>query len=324
MRAIICPEPGPISALELREVDDPKPRRGEVLIDVVAAGVNFPDVLIVQGLYQFKPSGAFTPGGEVAGVISALGEGVEGFAVGDRVAAVIPWGGFAEKVAAPVGALVRVPAGMDLETAAAFNLTYATALHALRDRARLQPGESVLVLGAAGGVGLASIDVAKAMGARVIAAASTPEKLATCTAAGADAVIDYTQEDLKKRAKALGKGGVDVVVDAVGGGFSEPALRATAWGGRFLVIGFAAGDIPKIPLNLPLLKGCAIVGVFWGSFVARQPADHARNQAQLAEWFEAGRLKPLVSSRHPLENAVDALMELAERRARGKVIVTMG
>lgn len=325
MRAIICPEPGPLSALELREVDDPTPGKGEVLIDVAAAGVNFPDVLIVQGLYQFKPPGAFSPGGEVAGVVSAIGEGVDGIAVGDRVAAVIPWGGFAEKVCAPVGALVPIPDGMDPETAAAFNLTYATALHALRDRAALQPGETVLVLGAAGGVGLASIDVAKAMGARVIAAASSPEKLAACTAAGADAVIDYHAEDLKTRAKALTGGkGADVVVDPVGGPYSEPALRATAWRGRFLVIGFAAGDIPKIPLNLTLLKGCAVVGVFWGSFVAREPAAHARNQAQLAAWFTAGELKPLISARYPLERAVEALEALAGRHARGKLVVTMG
>ncbi len=325
MRAIICPEPGPLSALELREVDDPTPGKGEVLIDVAAAGVNFPDVLIVQGLYQFKPPGAFSPGGEVAGVVSAIGEGVDGIAVGDRVAAVIPWGGFAEKVCAPVGALVPIPDGMDPETAAAFNLTYATALHALRDRAALQPGETVLVLGAAGGVGLASIDVAKAMGARVIAAASSPEKLAACTAAGADAVIDYRAEDLKTRAKALTGGkGADVIVDPVGGPYSEPALRATAWRGRFLVIGFAAGDIPKIPLNLTLLKGCAVVGVFWGSFVAREPAAHARNQAQLAAWFTAGELKPLISARYPLERAVEALEALAGRHARGKLVVTMG
>lgn len=324
MRAIICPKPGPIDALELREVDDPKPRRGEVLIDVAAAGVNFPDVLIVQGLYQFKPTGAFTPGGEVAGTVSAVGEGVEGVAVGDRVAAVVPWGGFAERIAAPAGGIIPVPDGMDLETAAGFNLTYATAIHALEDRGRLQPGETVLVLGAAGGVGLASIEVAKAMGARVIAAASTEEKRAACLAAGADDVIDYTTEDLKKRAKALSGGGVDVVVDPVGGEYSEPALRAMGWGGRFLVIGFAAGDIPKVSLNLPLLKGCAIVGVFWGSFIARQPDDHRRNQAQLAEWFTAGKLAPLVSARFPLERTVDALQTLAERRVRGKVVITMG
>lgn len=324
MRAIVCAEPGPITALELKEIDDPQPGRGQVVIDVAAAGVNFPDVLIVQGLYQFKPPGAFSPGGEVAGTVSAVGEGVTDVAVGDRVAAIIPWGGFAEKVAAPAAGLVAIPEGMELETAAGFNLTYATALHALQDRAQLQPGETVLVLGAAGGVGLATIDVAKAMGARVIAAASTADKLEACRAAGADEVIDYTTEDLKKRAKALTGGqGADVVVDPVGGAYSEPALRATAWNGRFLVIGFAAGEIPKVPLNLALLKGCAIVGVFWGSFVAREPDNHARNQARLAEWFAAGRLKPWVSGRYPLDRAVDALTELAERRVKGKLIITM-
>lgn len=325
MRAIICPKPGPLDALELRDVDDPTPGKGEVLVDVAAAGVNFPDVLIVQGLYQFKPPGAFTPGGEVAGTVAAVGDGVEGLAVGDRVAAVVPWGGFAEKLVAPATAVIPIPDGMDLETAAAFNLTYGTALHALKDRAHLQPGETVLVLGAAGGVGLASIDVAKAMGARVIAAASSPEKLAVCTAAGADAVIDYSSEDLKKRAKALtGGNGADVVVDPVGGAFSEPALRATAWRGRFLVIGFAAGDIPKVPLNLTLLKGCAVVGVFWGAFTAREPKANSANLAQLAEWFTAGRLKPVVSARYPLADAVAALEELAGRRAKGKVVITMG
>lgn len=324
MRALVCPQPGPLSVLELREVDDPKAARGHVVIDVHAAGVNFPDVLITQGLYQFKPPAPFTPGGEVAGTVVEVGEGVEGVAIGDRVCAIIPWGGFAEKVAAPAAGLIQIPEGMALETAAAFNLTYATSIHALRDRAQLQPGETVLVLGAAGGVGMASIDVAKAMGARVIAAASTDEKLAACTAAGADAVINYTTEDLKKRAKALTGGkGADVVVDPVGGAFSEAALRATAWRGRFLVIGFAAGDIPRIPLNLALLKGCAIVGVFWGSFIAREPALHARNQAQLAEWFASGQLKPLISGRYPLDRAVEALEELAGRRAQGKLVVTM-
>ncbi|NQW80062.1 MAG: NADPH:quinone oxidoreductase family protein [Polaromonas sp.] len=325
MKAVLCKAYGPPESLVIEEQPSPQPGPGQVRVGVHACGVNFPDTLIIQGNYQFKPALPFSPGGEVAGVVQALGEGVSGFAVGDRVIAATTWGGYAEEVLAEAGRLIPMPAAMDFRTAAAFTLTYGTSHHALKDRAQLQPGETLLVLGAAGGVGLAAVELGKAMGARVIAAASSAEKLALCTAHGADATINYATEDLRARIKALTDGrGIDVVYDPVGGDFSEPALRSMAWNGRFLVVGFAAGRIPSLPLNLPLLKGCAIVGVFWGAFTRHEPARHAANLQELLLWWSQGKLKPHVSAVYPLERAVDALNDLLQRRVQGKAVLVTG
>jgi NADPH2:quinone reductase len=325
MRAILCKEYGPPESLVLEEVPDPDAKPGQVVIDVEACSVNFPDVLIIQNLYQFKPPLPFSPGAEVAGTVSAVGDGVTGLAVGDRVFASTGWGGLAEKVAAPAPACIPIPDGITAPEASAFLYAYGTSQHALKDRGRLQPGETLLVLGAAGGVGLAAVELGVVMGATVIAAASTEEKLALCREYGAAMTINYAEEDLKTRIRELtGGAGADVVYDAVGGSYSEPALRSTAWNGRFLVVGFAAGDIPKIPLNLPLLKGCEVVGVFWGAFVGREPERHKANVAELIELWKGGQLHPHISSTYPLEQAGAAIRELADRKAKGKVVVTVG
>lgn len=325
MRAVLCKAYGPPESLVVEEQPTPQPGTGQVRVGVHACGVNFPDTLIIQGTYQFKPALPFSPGGEVAGVVQALGDGVTGYAVGDRVIAATTWGGYAEEVLAEAGRLIPMPAAMDFPTAAAFTLTYGTSHHALKDRAQLQPGETLLVLGAAGGVGLAAVELGKAMGARVIAAASSDEKLALCTAHGADATINYAREDLRARIKELTDGrGIDVVYDPVGGDLSEPALRSMAWNGRFLVVGFAAGRIPSLPLNLPLLKGCSIVGVFWGAFTRNEPARNAANLQELLLWWSEGRLKPHVSAVYPLERAVDALNDLVQRRVQGKAVLVTG
>jgi NADPH2:quinone reductase len=324
MRAIVCKEFGPPESLVLDEVDDPEPGAGQVVIDVHACAVNFPDVLIIQNLYQFKPPLPFSPGAEVAGVVRSVGDDVAGLAVGDRVFASTGWGGLAERVAVAAGACIAVPDGIDFAPASAFLYAYGTSHHALKDRGKLQAGETLLVLGAAGGVGLAAVELGAHMGAAVIAAASTDEKLALCREHGASMTINYVDEDLKSRVRELTGGrGVDVVYDAVGGPYSEPALRSTAWDGRFLVVGFAAGDIPRIPLNLPLLKQCAIVGVFWGAFVAREPEWHRRNIDELVHLWQQGALRPHVSSTYPLERAGEAIRELADRKAKGKVVVTV-
>ena len=322
MKAVLCKAYGPPESLVVEELPPLKAGLGEVVIDVRACGVNFPDVLIIQNKYQFQPPLPFAPGGEVAGVVKAVGEGVTGLRVGQRVIGSTGWGGFAEELALDATRVTPIPDAMDFETASAFLLTYGTSHHALKDRAQLQPGETLLVLGAAGGVGLAAVELGKVMGARVIAAASAPEKLAVCREHGADEVIDYAKEDLKERVKKLTAGaGADVVYDPVGGDFSEAALRATAWNGRFLVIGFAAGDIPKIPLNLVLLKGCAVVGVFWGAFTAREPARNRANIEELLAWFEAGKIRPHISATYPLEQAAVALNDMAARRVTGKVVL---
>jgi NADPH2:quinone reductase len=322
MRAVLCKAYGPPESLVVEELPSPTAGLGEVVLDVRACGVNFPDVLIIQNKYQFRPPLPFSPGGEVAGVIKDLGEGVKDLRVGQRVIGSTGWGGFAEELALDATRVTPIPDSMDFETASAFLLTYGTSHHALKDRAQLRAGETLLVLGAAGGVGLAAVEIGKVMGARVIAAASAPEKLAVCREHGADEVIDYAKEDLKERVKQLTAGeGADVVYDPVGGAFSEAALRATAWNGRFLVIGFAAGDIPKIPLNLVLLKGCAIVGVFWGAFTAREPARNRANIDELLTWFEAGKIKPHISATYPLERAAVALNDMAARRVTGKVVL---
>jgi NADPH2:quinone reductase len=322
MRAVLCKAFGPPESLVLEEVPDPTPGPGQVVVDVTCCSVNFPDVLIIQGLYQFKPTLPFSPGAEVAGVVSAVGDGVTTLAVGDRVLASTGWGGLAERVAVPALGAIPVPDGVDLAEASAFLYAYGTSHHALADRARLQPGESLLVLGAAGGVGLAAVELGALMGATVIAAASTDEKLDLCRKHGASMTINYSTEDLKTRVRELtGGAGADVVYDPVGGPYSEPALRSTAWEGRFLVVGFAAGEIPKLPINLALLKGCSIVGVFWGAFVGKEPQRHQQNVATLMGWWREGKLKPYVSSVYPLERSAEAIRELADRRAMGKVVV---
>jgi NADPH2:quinone reductase len=323
MRAVLCKQFGPPSSLVVEDVPSPVAGPGRLVVSVKACGVNFPDTLIIQGQYQFKPELPFSPGGEVAGIVKAVGEGVTRFKPGDRVIAATTWGGYAEEVVAEAARTLPMPDGMDFATAAAFTLTYGTSHHALKDRAVLQPGETLLVLGAAGGVGLAAVELGKAMGARVIAAASSPAKLAVCRDHGADELIDYAAEDLRERIKALTGGrGVDVVYDPVGGDYSEPALRGMAWRGRFLVVGFAAGRIPSLPLNLPLLKGCAVLGVFWGAFTRNEPERNAANLRELMQWIGDGRLRPHVSARYPLERAADALDDLVQRRVHGKVVLT--
>jgi len=322
MKAVLCKAYGPPEELVLEDVAPLTPAKGQVVLAVKACGVNFPDALIIQGKYQFKPEMPFSPGGEVAGVVKSLGEGVEGVRVGSRVISFTGWGGFAEEIASDASKLIPIPDGMDFSTASAFVMTYGTSYYALKNRAQLQPGETLLVLGAAGGVGLAALEIAKVMGARVIAAASTDEKLAVCKEHGADGVINYTAEDLKERLKALTKSnGVDVVYDPVGGNYSEVALRNMAWEGRYLVIGFAAGDIPRIPLNLPLLKGCSIVGVFWGTFAARNPKGNLQNLQELLAWFQAGKIKPLVSATYSLKDAAHALNDMMQRKVTGKVVL---
>ncbi|HEU5368229.1 MAG TPA: NADPH:quinone oxidoreductase family protein [Ktedonobacterales bacterium] len=321
---MLCKAYGPPESLVIEEVEPLKPGRGQAVISVKACGVNFPDTLIIQGLYQFKPPLPFSPGGEVAGIVKEVGAGVENVKPGDRVIAFTAFGGFAEEVVADAAALIPMPDAMNFETASAFVMTYGTDIHALKDRANLQPGETLLVLGAAGGIGLAAVELGKAMGAKVIAAASSEEKLAVCRQHGADDAINYSSEDLRERVKALTNGqGVDVVVDPVGGAYSEPALRGMAWNGRFLVIGFTAGEIPRIPLNLALLKGCSIVGVFWGSFAARDPQHNRENLRQLMQWLQEGKLRPRISARYPLERAADALNDIMQRKVTGKAVLVV-
>jgi NADPH2:quinone reductase len=324
MRAVLCKAYGPPESLVVEDVASPTPEPGELVVAVKAAGVNFPDVLIIQNKYQVKPPLPFSPGSELAGVVKQVGDGVTHVKAGDRVMAITGYGAFAEEVKTDARRVLPIPDGMDFVSAAAFGLTYATSDHALRDRAALKPGETVLVLGAAGGVGLAAIDIAKALGARVIACASSDDKLAVCRQHGADEAINYATEDLRDRIKALTDGrGADVVYDPVGGPYTEPALRSIAWRGRLLVVGFAAGEIPKIPLNLTLLKGCSIVGVYWGDFARREPERFADAMRQLGRWFAEGKLKPHVSQTFPLERAADALTLMANRQVKGKVVLTV-
>jgi NADPH2:quinone reductase len=323
MKAVVCRRFGGPDVLEIGEVAPPEIGPGRLLVEVKACSVNFPDLLMIQDLYQFKPKPPFVPGSEVAGVVREVGEGVDRFRPGDRVlGSSLFVGGLAEVAALAADTTVAIPDDVAYEDAAGLLYAYGTSHHALKDRAELKPGESLLVLGAAGAVGLAAVEIGKLMGARVIAAASTPEKLELCRSYGAEETIDYSREDLKSRTRELTAGeGADVVYDPVGGPYSEPALRATAWNGRFLVVGFAAGDIPRIPLNLALLRGCSIVGVFWGSFVGREPGRHRANVAEMVGWWQQGKLRPHTSATYPLERASDALRDLAERRAMGKVVV---
>ncbi len=325
MKAVLCKAYGPPSSLVVEEVPDLSPGPGQVLVQVHAAGVNFPDTLIIQGKYQFKPDLPFSPGAEVAGIVKAVGEGVKNVRTGDRVIAATTWGGYAQQVLAQAERVIPMPEGMPFETAAAFLIAYGTSHHALKDRGELKAGETVLVLGAAGGVGLAAVEIAKAMGARVIAAASSDDKLAVCREHGADATINYATENLRERIKSLTDGrGVDVVYDPVGGDLSEPALRSMAWRGRFLVVGFAAGTIPSLPLNLTLLKGCSIVGVFWGAFVRSEPERNAADLRELVGWLQQGKLRPRISGVYPLERCAEALLQVMDRKATGKFVLTTG
>ena len=322
MKAVLCKFHGLPESLVVEDIESPVPGDGEVLVHVRAAGVNFPDALIIQNKYQIKPPLPFTPGGELAGVVAAVGAGVSQFAVGQSVIALTLFGAFAEQVVVSQDKLIPMPEGMPYEIAGSFLMTYGTCYHALHDRARLKAGETVLVLGAAGGIGIAAIELAKAAGARVIAAASSDDKLAVCRDQGADETINYQTEDLRERIKGLTGGrGVYVVVDPVGGRFSQAALRSTAWRGRFLVVGFADGEIPKIPLNLVLLKGCAIVGVFWGDFIRREPDACATDLVALAQLYRSGAIRPLVSERYTLEQTADALLALMQRKVSGKLVI---
>lgn len=322
MKAVLCKQLGPPDKLVVEEIPSLVPGKGQVVVTVKAAGVNFPDTLIIQGKYQFKPEPPFSPGGEVAGVVKVVGEGVTGWKPGDRVIAAATWGGFAEELLTDAERLIPLVDKMDYVPASAFILTYGTSYHALKDRAQLRPGETLLVLGASGGVGLAAVQLGKAMGARVIAAASSDSKLEVCRQNGADAVINYASDDLRTRIKALTAGkGVDVIYDPVGGPYSEPALREMAWNGRFLVVGFAAGDIPRIPLNLALLKGCSIVGVFWGAFTKNEAERNRANNAELMQMYLDGKVKPHIHATYPLERATEALTEVMNKRVSGKVVL---
>lgn len=322
MKAVLCKAFGPADTLVIEDTSSPHIKKNEVLLDVHAAGINFPDTLIIEGKYQFKPPFPFSPGGEAAGVISAVGENVSHLNVGDRVMALTGWGSCAEQIAVPAYNILPMPDAMDFTTAAAFSMTYGTAMHALKQRGALQAGETLLVLGASGGVGLAAIEIGKAMGARVIAAASSAEKLEVARQAGADELINYQDEDVRERLKTLTKGqGVDVIIDPVGGDLFETVFRSIAWNGRMLVIGFASGTIPSLPANLPLLKGAAVIGVFWGSFAQRQPQDNVANFEQLFAWYAEGKLKPLVSQTFALEDTAQAINTLAARKAVGKLVI---
>ena len=322
MRAVRCTAWGPAETLTVETLPMPQPGAGEVLLRVHAAGVNFPDTLIIQGRYQFRPELPFTPGSEVAGEVLAVGEGVGHAKPGDRVIAFLTTGGYATHAIAQASQVLPMPPELSFKEAAAFTLASGTSYHALVDRAKVQAGETLLVLGAAGGVGLAAVQIGHALGARVIAAASSQDKLDICREHGADETINYAAEDLRARLKELTGGkGPDVIYDPVGGQFAEPAFRSIGWGGRYLVVGFAAGDIPALPLNLPLLKGASIMGVFWGEFARRDPKGNARNLQAMIDWMKEGRMKLLVSETYPLEGAAQALRDLEERKVTGKVVI---
>jgi NADPH2:quinone reductase len=322
VKAVLCRTFGPPESLVVDDVPSPRPGPGAVVVSVKAASVNFPDVLVIQNKYQFKPPLPFSPGCELAGVVKEVGDGVSGVKPGDAVMAYTPSGAFAEEAVIDAGRAIAIPDGMDFETASSLLVTYGTSEHALQDRAGLKSGETLLVLGASGGIGLAAIEIGKALGARVIACASNEEKRAVCRAHGADEAIDYA--DIRDGIKEMtGGAGADVVCDPVGGSYTEAALRSTAWRGRLLVVGFAAGDIPKIPLNLALLKGCAIVGVFWGEFVRREPDRFAASVARLAAWYREGKIRPHISQTFPLERTAEALRLMADRKVKGKVVIMM-
>ena len=324
MKAVLCKAFGPPESLVIEEVPDPVAGPGEILIDVHASAVNFPDVLMIEGKYQNRPPFPFSPGGEIAGTVAAIGDGVTGFQIGDRVFGGTGVGGFAEKVAVPAPAMRHMPEKMGFAQASGISTTYGTSYYALKQRANLQPGETLLVLGAAGGVGLAAVELGRAMGAKVIAAASSAEKLAAAAAAGAEELIDYSDGELKDKVKALTGGrGVDVIYDPVGGDLFDQCMRSIAWYGRVLVIGFAAGDIPRVPINLILLKSCQVIGVFFGAWSGRFQAEAAENFREILGFYEAGKIDPLIGAEYPLEEYARALRDLSERRAIGKVVVNI-
>ncbi|WP_309045155.1 NADPH:quinone oxidoreductase family protein [Marinobacter sediminicola] len=325
MKAILCKEYGPASSLVIEDVPSLEAKGRGVKVRVKAAGLNFPDTLIIENKYQLKPTLPFSPGGELSGEVIAVGDKVTRFKVGDRVAGLTGYGAFAEEVIVPEHNLLPIPEGMSDEKAAGFTMVYGTSYYALKQRANIQPGETLLVLGASGGVGLATVELGKAMGAHVIAAASSAEKLEVARAAGADELINYTEESVKDAVKRLTRSkGVDVIYDPVGGDFTEQAVRAMAWNGRHLIVGFAAGDIPKIPANLTLLKGCSVVGVFWGSFTQREPEASAQNMVELMKLYAGGKIDPKVSEVFEFEDYAKALGALSERRATGKVVLKVG
>lgn len=324
MKAALCKSLDGPEAVVVEEIADPVAGPGEAIVRVHAAALNFFDTLITRGKYQTKPSLPFSPSGEIAGVVESLGPGVTGVAAGDRVAAAVGYGGAREKVVVGADALIPIPASVSDEVASAVSVTFGTAIHGLKDRGRVKPGETVAILGASGGAGQAAIEIAKAMGARVIAAASSDDKLEICRALGADEVVNYDAVDLKEALKTLTGGrGVDVVYDCVGGPYAEPAVRALAWQGRFLVVGFAAGDIPKLPLNLLMLKGADAIGVFWGEAVKRDPAGHRANMIDVLRWVSEGKLAPRIQATYPLAEIREAIGVIDRREATGKIVVTL-
>jgi NADPH2:quinone reductase len=324
MRALVCNAYGPPESLTIEELDDPVPGNGEILIDVAAAGINFPDVLSIAGKYQVKTPPPFIPGNEAAGVVTAVGDDVARYQVGDKVIVATRGKAFAEKCVAMEQTTMPLPEGLTFEQGAGFSVTYGTSYHALKQSANLQPGETLLVLGAAGGVGITAVEIAKALGARVIAAASTDDKLEFAKAAGADEIINYTNQPLKETVKEMTDGnGADVVYDPVGGELADQAFRATAWHGRYLVIGFASGDIPKFPANIALLKEASIIGVWWGTWAAKNPERQMQNVAELAGLIAAGRISPRVSESYAFDDYLDAFRAITERRALGKVVLRM-
>ena len=322
MKAVLCNTFGPPENLTIENIPSLHPSKNEVIINVKACGLNFPDTLIIQGKYQFKPAFPFSPGGEIAGIIKEVGENVSQLKVGDNVMYGSVYGGFAEEVKANASDVFKMPASMNFVTAASSMLTYGTSYHALVNRANLQAGETLLVLGAAGGVGTAAVQIAKELGATIIVAASTDEKLTFCKENGADVVINYTTEDLKATVKKLTNNkGVDVIYDPVGDAFAEQALRAIAWKGRYLVVGFAAGEIPKIPLNLVLLKGCQVMGVFWGAFFRKEPQLNAQNLMTIVKWFSEGKLQAKIHGEYPLEKVVEAMNAMTNKEVKGKIVL---
>ena len=322
MRAVLCKDYGPPDSLVVEDVPSPKPGKGQYVISVKAAGVNFPDVLMIQNKYQHRPPLPFSPGYEIAGVIKALGPDVTGLEVGDAGIAMLRFGGFAEEALVPAERFWRIPSDVDFVAAAAFPLAYGTSYHALKDRGRLQPGETLMILGAAGGVGLAGVQLGKLMGARVIACASSDEKLAMCREHGADLLINYRKQNIRDALKELtGEHGVDVVLDPVGGEYAEPTVRSMAWSGRYLVVGFTSGEIPRIPMNLSLLKGCSLVGVAWDTYSRRNPQGGQANISEMIAWIREGKLKPVVTARYALPDTPRALDDMMQRRVQGKVVI---
>ena len=324
MKALICPSLGPVENLVITDVAAPTAGDGEVLVDIAYAGLNFFDILLIEGKYQVRPKPPFSPGAEFSGHVAGLGSGAEGFAVGDRVMGTCAYGAAAEQIAVPTNRLTKIPEGLALDKAAGLSITYGTSLHALKQRAEIKPGETLFVLGASGGVGLAAVEIGKAMGARVIAGASSDEKLAFARRFGASETINTASDDMRARLKEIAPKGVDVVYDPVGGALTELALRSLAWKGRLLVIGFASGEIPRPPLNIPLLKGCDIRGVYWGDFTVREPEAHRENVAQLADWAKSGILSVHVHATYPLEDYQKAFEAIAKRQVLGKTLLSLG